>query len=398
MNRRVKVIMPLFIAMTLVMTGCWSRIEVNDISIVTAMAIDKQTDGNIQIALQIPIPSRLSSSGSAGNGTEKSPSALLVSEKGSTIMDAYRRLEEKLSRRVFFSQLRFVIIGEQAARDGIQPLLDFFVRGNTSRPRSYVLFSEGQGIDMLKLSSALERYSTEVIREEEKLGTGLQVMQSEFVDMLSSKGMAAVAAKVTMRKPDPSDHRGPDSNPNNKDTPAIAGTAVIRQGKLVGWLNEEETRGLLWMKDKLKKGVITTDVPKERGGGKISVQIIKGKTKLKALLQGYNVKFVATVRTKCELLENSSQLDASNPQDLRYMGSLLEKNLEKRIQDTVDRAQKLKADIFGFGNMLYQSHPSVWNGHFKDEWASVFSQMEILTSTQVTIVRTGLTNKSIYIE
>lgn len=203
--------MPLFVAMILVMTGCWSRIEVNDISIVTAMAIDKQKDGNIQIALQIPIPSRLSSSGSAGNGgggTENSPSALLVSEKGSTIMDAYRRLEEKLSRRVFFSQLRFVIIGEQAARDGIQPLLDFFVRGNTSRPRSYILFSEGQGVDMLKLSSALERYSTEVIREEEKLGTGVQVMQSEFVDMLSSKGMAAVAAKVMKRKPDPSRPQG----------------------------------------------------------------------------------------------------------------------------------------------------------------------------------------------
>ena len=40
----------------LFLSGCWDRVEVNDLAIVTATAIDKRDDNQIELSIQIFIP------------------------------------------------------------------------------------------------------------------------------------------------------------------------------------------------------------------------------------------------------------------------------------------------------------------------------------------------------
>ncbi|MFP3126070.1 hypothetical protein OH784_25860 [Ectobacillus funiculus] len=87
--------------MIFVMAGCWSRVEINDIAIVTATAIDKMRNGKIRIALQVAIPQKLGPIGSGGSGAEMQ-TTILISETGENVMDASRRLQEKFPRRIFF--------------------------------------------------------------------------------------------------------------------------------------------------------------------------------------------------------------------------------------------------------------------------------------------------------
>ena len=47
----------------LFLSGCWDRVEVNDLAIVTATAIDKSDDNQIELSIQIFIPKSLSSGG-----------------------------------------------------------------------------------------------------------------------------------------------------------------------------------------------------------------------------------------------------------------------------------------------------------------------------------------------
>ena len=165
---RARILLGLILLMMPILSGCWSRIEVNDLAFVTAAGIDKMEDGKIRLALQVAIPRMLGAAGQGGFGGEKgigTKAVWVVSEKGETILDAYRRLQEKLPRRIFFSHSAIIVIGEQMARDGISPILDFFIRQREARMRSYILFTKGESVKILKFVPKLEKIPAEIMRE-----------------------------------------------------------------------------------------------------------------------------------------------------------------------------------------------------------------------------------------
>ena len=78
------------------------------------------------------------------------------------------KLQEKLPRRIFFSHSGIIIFGEQMARDGVSPILDFFIRQREARMRSYIIFTKGEAVKILKFIPKLERIPAEIMREEVK--------------------------------------------------------------------------------------------------------------------------------------------------------------------------------------------------------------------------------------
>ncbi|MGF6949444.1 spore germination protein KC [Neobacillus sp. B4I6] len=368
------------------LTGCWSRVEINDIAVVTATAIDKMSDGKIRVSIQVAIPKQLGPVGAGGTGSEKE-TTILISEAGQSVMDAYRRLQEKLPRRIFFSHNRILIIGEKAARDGVYPILDFISRVRESRMRSFILFSKGEAAPLLKLTPTIERYTAETIREEEKEGVGVRIMTKDFINTLTTEGISPVAAQVAIK---PEENGG-----KSKLTPAIIGTAVFRKDKLAGWINDKDTRGVLWLRNEMEKGNITVTIPKEKGGGKISVQLIRGRTKVKPILMQSKVKMNVNIHSDVELFENSSKLDIGNPKVLQYVQTLMEKDVEERCRLALYKAQKqYHTDIFGFGNAVYRTHPRAWKEQYKKKWAEEFPKLKVSVNPHVSILRTGLSVKS----
>ncbi len=373
--------------MILVLAGCWSRVEINDIAIVTATAIDKMRDGKIRIALQVAIPKKLGPVGAGGSGGEME-TTLLISETGENVMDASRKLQEKFPRRIFFSHSRNIIIGERAAKDGVFPLLSFFARGRESRLRGFILFSKGEAARILKPAPNIERYTSEAIREELKAGVGLRIMQKDFIDMLTTEGISPAAAQVAIR---PAEKGRKNAGLN----PAISGTAVFRQDKLVGWIDERDTRGVLWFRNEVEKSNVTVTVPKEKGGGKIGAQLLTGKTKVKPILEQGKVKMKVNVHAEVELFENGSSLDLGNPKVLQYVQNLLEMDVKKRMQSALYKTQKqFHSDIFGFGNSLYRTYPKLWKERFKKQWNEEFPELEVSITPHISIVRIGLYVKS----
>ncbi len=373
--------------MILALAGCWSRVEINDIAIVTATAIDKMRDGKIRIALQVAIPKKLGPVGAGGSGGEME-TTLLISETGENVMDASRKLQEKFPRRIFFSHSRNIIIGERAAKDGVFPLLSFFARGREARLRGFILFSKGEAARILKPAPNIERYTSEAIREELKAGVGLRIMQKDFIDMLTTEGISPAAAQVAIR---PAEKGRKNAGLN----PAISGTAVFRQDKLVGWIDEGDTRGVLWFRNEVEKSNITVTVPKEKGGGKIGTQLLTGKTKVKPILEQGKVKMKVNVHAEVELFENGSSLDLGNPKVLQYVQNLLEMAVKKRMQSALYKTQKqFHSDIFGFGNSLYRTYPKLWKERFKKQWNEEFPELEVSITPHISIVRIGLYVKS----
>ncbi len=384
------------------LSGCWSRVEVNDLAFVTATGVDKMEDGKIRVTLQIAIPRMLGAPGQGGFGGEKdigTKAVWVVSEKGITIMDAYRKLQEKLPREIFLSHSRIIIIGEKMAQAGVSPILDFFTRYREARMRSYVLFTKGEALKNLKFIPKFEKIPAEVMREEEERDMGLGVNLKDFTHMLVAEGVEPIASEIELV---PSNVIRGEESPNQKSqskvetNESIEGAAIFKKDKLIGWMNDRETRGILWLRNKIKTGVITINIPKEKGHGKVSVQIFKSETEIIPILKQGELSLRAKVRVNADLYENSSKMDLSNPREVLFLEKKLGEAIEDRIQVTLDKAQnKFKSDIFGFGTAVQRKYPKEWENKFKARWDQEFPKLPAKINVDVTVDRTGLTKKSL---
>ncbi|WP_041613469.1 hypothetical protein [Paenibacillus sp. JDR-2] len=114
--RTLKGILLFIVVFTL--SGCWDRMEINDIAFVTGTALDVMEDGSLFCTLQVAIPG--SKEGAGGGGKGESGSFYVISATGKSGNEIHRALQKKSSRQLFYSHRSVVLISERLARQGIQ--------------------------------------------------------------------------------------------------------------------------------------------------------------------------------------------------------------------------------------------------------------------------------------
>ena len=67
---------------------------------------------------------------------------------------------------------------------------------------------------------------------------------------------------------------------NEKKIPEIMGAAIIKNDRLAGFLDGEETKCLYFIKDKIKYGILTEEIIVDNEQNLISLEIFKNKTKV----------------------------------------------------------------------------------------------------------------------
>lgn len=391
---RKKRILLLVIIVLELFAGCTDAMEVNDLAIVAGIGLDRTEDGQILVSILIPVTRSAAFGGLLGGSSPQKESTILLSEKGEGIMNAVRKIEKKLSRKIFFSQNEAVFIGERLAREGVAEVIDFLYRHPESHLRTYMFFTTGQAADILKIRSVLERSIIEKFVKEENLEVGFNVNLKDFLNAMTEEGVEPAAAQVTF-KPIEVNRELVDKN----KTTGIEGAAVLYKYKLVGWINSEEARGALWLRNELKTGIITINNNDEIDSGKISMKILKAKTKLIPILNGKDVEMEVKIYTEENIYENSSKLDLSNPEIIHFVEKKTSEDIKKKIQLALEKTQKeLKSDIFGFGTALYREYPEQWNDYYKKQWNEIFPTVKVRVTCDVRISEVGLQGKKLISE
>jgi germination protein, Ger(x)C family len=370
------------------LTGCTDAVEVNNIAIVSGVGLDKTDDGQIIFTLLIPVTKSAAFGGllSGGGTSTQRESTLVISEKGNGVIDAYRKIEKKLSRKIFLSQSKAIFVGEKLAREELSEVIDFFYRNPEAHLRTSIFFVEGQAHEMLSIKSFLERSIVEKFVKSQRLEVGIKTTLKDFLSMMTEEGVEPVGTQV---KPEQI-----NVTEEPKNTASIEGAAVFKKNKLIGWINGEEIRGVLWLRNEVKKGVVTANIPDERKGGNISVELIKAKTKVKPVLNGDEVEMEVKIYTEGNIYENSSDLDLSNSEVIHSVEGKVGEDIKERIQLVLQKLQnELKSDILGFGTAVYREYPKEWNNYYKKNWDEEFPKVKVKVTCDVRITDVGLQSK-----
>ncbi|MEH7035925.1 Ger(x)C family spore germination C-terminal domain-containing protein, partial [Priestia megaterium] len=87
-------------------------------------------------------------------------------------------------------------------------------------------------------------------------------------------------------------------------------------------------------------------------------------------------------------------VDITNPKVITEIEQSVSKEIKKELGTAVERAQKNKTDILGFGEVIHRSRPKQFK-RLKHEWNDVyFPKLNVDITVEAYVRRAGLRNKS----
>lgn len=350
------------------LSGCWDRKEMNTLAIVLGAGIDHTPGNQVMLTLQLARPGY--TLGAANGGEE--PGIWVVSETGRTVYEAQGKLANRLSRRIYWSHNVILVFGEDAARQGIRRYTSFFSRSMQDRETTWVMVAPGQARDILETSSVLEDSSAQAAAYLERAGTCYGIRFLDLKVMLAAKGDNPVAPRVEVVASGVTPVLD-EEEPVRTKSAALTGTAVFRDDKLVGWLDETETRGLLWLRGELEQGVVVVPSP-DNPGKYSSVEIIGMHMKVKPQYDGNTVRCNVKIVTEGELREQqSTEVDITQPEIHAELENKMAGVIANEARLALNKAQEeYGVDIFNFGTAFHRKYPREW-AELQDRWNEVFT-------------------------
>jgi len=385
MKNRMGFILEIIICFMLILpiSGCWSRHELNSLSFVVGVGLDKaEKPGEIQLTTQVVKPGELKSasaknksSGSGGNGTN---AYWNIKRTGYVASKIIRDFSHESSHRLYFPHNQVLIIERKLAEEGIQKYIDTFIRDNETRFNVLIVVSEDRANEVLDVSPELEKLPAiniaKLVETQNVTSESPTVRLIDFIRRLMNKTTAPIAPLIRV------------TSDGNEKTVEVFGTAVFKHDKLVGELNKRETRGLLWVINKVKGGMIDVAVPS--GDGTVSLEIMRAKSKMTPVIQDDTILIKLDIKAEGIINSQSGSEDITSPVHVASLEKELSAEIRKEIIAALKTAKDLNSDIFGFGESIYWKYPSEWK-KLKMKWDEVFPDIEVALNIDTTLRSTG---------
>ncbi|MCZ8520898.1 MULTISPECIES: Ger(x)C family spore germination protein [Paenibacillus] len=394
MRSRKLILLILFACGTVLLTGCWNRREMNQLAINMGLGIDKDAKG-YRITAQVVEPREVASKGGGGG---RSPVTVYQSF-GKTIYEAIGRVTEESPRRLYLSHLRILVLGESLARDGVAPILDFLSRNHEMRTDFYIVVAkDSKAEEILKVLTAIEevpanKLFTSLYESERSWAPALTITLDRLINDLVKEGRNPVLTAV--KRLGKKTNTGTQSlgSPDPQARIKISGLAVFKKDKLIGWLDEAESKGFVYLTDKVYRTVGPMKCP---GGGQLNLETVRSKTVTKGRVVGGKPEITVEVHNEGNVGEVQCGLDLTKPESIDELEQLAGARLKEIVNVTLAAAQKkYKSDIFGFGDRIRRSDPKGWNA-IKKDWEQLFPQMQVQVKTDFQIRRLGTVTNSIF--
>lgn len=392
MQDRKKYLVLLVIIISFFLSGCWDKKEINQIGFTVGLGIDKEGDA-YQITTQIALPALLE-----GGGGGEEPPVWVVSGKGRTIFEAIRDVNTRSARRPFWGHLNVIVIGEDVAKDGLIPVLDLLSRGPELRRSNYVVVAQGKARDILEAQPKLESinaiYISNLIENRTGQSVAPAVTVNDLLITLSSSGFENVLPRITALEQEsfiPPAKKQEENSKEEEEKPKeileLRGSGIFKGDKLVDWLDEETTRGYLWVREDVQGGVIIVESPVEPNAF-ISLEIKDNKSKIIPRIEKGKVDVTINVSSFLNLVENTGLISVEKEDTMQDLRQRAAESIRKEIQKAITKAQKVESDFLGIGEQVRVGYPQEWQDM---KWSQVFPTVEINVEVNVDIQEAAMT-------
>lgn len=358
-------------------TGCWDYVGLDNITIVTGMAIDMNKEMT-EYKLSFEVINAANSS-QQQNETKTE----IIEATGSTIFDAIRNAKRRTLNKLYFSNAQVVMISNQVAKEkGINAIIDFYLRDAEIRETlNFAISKEKTARELLKknaINNPITAFEIEKIISEDNvvLSTTKNNQLYKVFNSLNCEGTSLALPVFHNIKN------------NNEQVIESNGIAVFKKDKLIDYLTVRESKYFLFIENNVSGGIITLDRNDDKTDD-ISIEITNSTTHKKFFHKDGKYKININIDVEgvlAEFMGSHKKIDTKKNNEIEKK---TEKEIKKSVEKLIDKAQKeYKVDIFGFGNLIYKTNPTLWK-KIKRDWDDWFLQVEFNVNVKVDIINTA---------
>jgi spore germination protein KC len=385
--------------MMILTSGCWNKMEISDLAIVSAIGVDKADENNeYRVFFQVANPSAVASgeaAGGGGGGVGGATQTITVYRGiGPSIFDAVRNASKMSSRRIYLSHARLIVFGESLAEEGIGDLFDYLKRSNEIRLTTDVVIAKGMTAEsLMSVSTRFEkipadailgklRFTSRVFAEnvETKLYDVLKAVMDEGTEAVINGAELVEKSGNEMGAAGSKDKYSPPSIQINQ-------MAVFHGGKLKFWLNDGPAKGFSWILNKMKRTVVTINFNEKKDS--VSIDVIRSKTKVKVNIRNDKLYVDILVRLEAAINNVKSSINLKSDEVIEEMERSMDKKIQEEIMEVVHISKKEKVDFLSFGERLIRVNPSAWK-KMEQRWNEVLSEAEVNVNVQSHIRQSGM--------
>ena len=386
----------LIILSTIFLTGCWSSHEVNTLAIAVCIGIDKTENGYL-VTEQVLNPRVMASK----KATAESPVVIYTAE-GNDLAEIVRRFTTQSSRILYNADLRMVVFGEDVAKDGIQNILDYFLRNYEYRTDFYFVIAKNSTanevlgtLTPIELVPGFSMYIS-LKMSEEKWAAMKSIRIIELVNSIIADGDNPVLTGIEISQ----DEISPKSTDILKQSGKYkklkyTGLGAFNKDKLVGWVDEDESKGYNYITDNVKN---TSEHADYDSKVKITYEIINAKSRTKVYFLENKPAIEVKIKTKCNIVIVEGEFDVSAEENKQVLNELLASKVKLLCEKALNKAQKeLKTDIFGFGEAIHRKYPKAWE-KLKDDWNDKFTDLPVNITVEAETKQLGQITKPLFMK
>lgn len=362
----------------LLLSGCWNYREIDKLAIVSGLAIDKNAQGD-QFLLTAEIIDLKETM------TQSKIASRKIEAKGESIFDAMRNMIKISAKKLYWSHAKAIVVSKDVATQDIVSIVDWISRDHEARITLNLFVSKEQTASELlfqqSVTTDIRSFEMEdMLMGNRSLSKAPNVKVYEFMNDLSEEGISGIlpALGITMNM--------------DEKTAELSGTAVFKKEKFIGFLDEEDSKFLLFVKDKIKGGVYTIKVEEESPNEIITLEIFKNKTKITPVYNNDILSIMISTTTEVAIEEQNTTNNYIDEEGRKKLISIAEKTLEQDVENTIKKVQQdFGSDIFGFGRIVKAEMPSLWKTMDK-KWDTIFKDLEVHVNSEIKIKNSSLTS------
>ena len=363
---------------TLFFSGCEKTgTELSELMIIQGIGIDYE-NGEYSVTVEILNNEQ---SGSPNGDTGSENKTKIYSVKGETVADALRLLTTKSGNLPLFAHNRVIILNEKFDKNDIAEILDFFVRNYDSRASQLICVAKGKAAGQIVRGELLnDTVKSEILENllNESYEQALipRVRITDAINAVLNTSQTLCIPAVTIVK-----------NGENEDFELSGCVVYGGDDGTPAFLNMEESEGLAFLTNSVKKGFFTEVLP---DGENVSFVINKSKTSYATEIKNGNLIFHLSVEISCDLdQEGIGEMNYSDEKIMSDLKNTVKKAVSKRIENTLNALQSDKAgDCIRFYRIFQLKNPRQFKA-VEGDWNSVFKTITATVDTDVTIRRVG---------
>lgn len=355
-------------------------VDIQKTAVILAAGIDRSGEG-YELTAQISVPK----GGEKAGGT----ASVELSGKGETVADCLMMMYADSGWIPKFDFCSLVLLGEEAAREGAMPALNYFLHNEYMSDNCAVAVAEGSAGEMLKKTSAIDDTPSLAIHKlfsgaAEKTGAAVKntlrefavgtlgVSKSSFMPFIrtlphesgtgSSGGSGSSDGSGGSGG---SGQSGSEGSGGEEDAPVLfraEETALFREGKLTGLLSAEETLAFNLVRGKVKAGILTVEgedgepvsLSIKRGGGSAKL----GNEDVPRAKLSVRLKVLVSDRTEEDFMAGSETNVATDEDERRA-----EELISSYISSLWETCKGSGCDLFLLARELYRKDPKAFEAN-----------------------------------